>query len=176
MKEAVRRMNLAVLNQIIKPENDEAYLYFTSESTAFHCSEGEMEEPTCQRMLGYSLVKRLMIPEDRKLFNPHFSDKTKDSLFVAYLVKKDDGEVVRRNLTKVYAESLTQYKQYFTGKEAKFRTGVISHTKLGQFWMPRSVFGGDKKNLDVYDMMTVYCQKTLEVHLKSGTDEAAADV
>lgn len=47
MKEAVARMNLAVVNQIIKPENDEAYLYFTSESSAFHCSEGKMEDPTC---------------------------------------------------------------------------------------------------------------------------------
>jgi hypothetical protein len=98
------------LNQIVKRERDEAYLYFTSESSAFHCSEGNMDEPICQRMIGYALVKRLMIPEDRVLFNTHFSDKTKDSLFVAYLVKKDTGEVVRRNLTKVYAESLTQYK------------------------------------------------------------------
>lgn len=127
-------------------------------------------------MLGYALVKRLMIPEDRKLFNPHFSDHTKDSLFVAYLVKKDTGDVVRRNLTKVYGESLTQYKQYFTGKEAKFSSGVISHTKLGQYWMPRSVFAGDKQNLDVYDLMAAYCQKTLKLHLTSGTDEAAANV
>jgi hypothetical protein len=74
MKEAMRRMSLAVLDQIVKPENDEAYLYFTSESSSFHCSEGEMTNPTCQRMIGYALVKRLMVPEDRKLFNPHFSD------------------------------------------------------------------------------------------------------
>jgi hypothetical protein len=176
MKEAVRRMNLQVLNQIVKTESDEAYLYFTSESSAFHCSEGEMDDPTCQRMIGYSLVKRLMIPEDEMLFNPHFSDKTKDSMFVAYLVKKESGDVVRKNLTKVFEESLTQYKSYFSGKESKFKAGVISHTKLGTYFKPRSAFGGDKKNLDVYDMMAVYCQTQLKVQVTSGTDEAAASV
>jgi hypothetical protein len=108
------------------------------------------------------------------LFNTHFSEKTKDSLFVAYLVNIESGVVVRKNLTKVYAESLQQYKSYFSGKAAKYRTGVISHTKLGTYWMPRSSYLGDRKNLDVYEMMATYCQKTLNLYLTSGTDENAA--
>lgn len=105
MKEAVRKMNLAVLNQIVKTERDEAYLYLTSENAAFHCSEGDMDTPVCRRMLGYALVKRLTIPEDLQLFNTHYADASLDAHYVAYLVDKATGDVVRRNLTKVFAES-----------------------------------------------------------------------
>jgi len=176
MKEAVRRMAAAVYNNIIKPERDEAYLFFVTESTAFHCSEGALDTEICQLMLGWSLFKHHLEPRTSVLFNPQLPGNHPDAKYVAYLREKESKNVVLVNLTRDYGKSSQQYKDLTQGNRAKYVAGIIGHSQKSGWWLPYSILIGDLKNEDVYVVLAEYCQKTLKVHKDSGIDEKAANV
>ena len=176
MKEAVRAMNQIVYNNIIKAETDEAYLYFVSETTAFHCSEGALDTEICQRMLGWALFHKHLVPEDHLLFNTHIPDSSPEAKYVAYLRDKKTKEVVRQNLTKEYAKSATQFKEYTQSADAKYSAGIIGHTTKAGWWTPYSELVGDHHNFDVFQLLAEYCQKTLKTHINQGNDEKAANL
>jgi hypothetical protein len=47
MKQAMQNLGQAIYNQVVKQEKDEAYLFLVRETTAFHCSEGDLDKKLC---------------------------------------------------------------------------------------------------------------------------------
>jgi len=91
MKQAMQRMAKSVYDNIIRRESNEAYLFFVQDTVPFHCSEGELSTPICQRLIGYAVLHRqLYLP--KAVVNTAISAGDNKYTFVAYL-KDSKGEV-----------------------------------------------------------------------------------
>lgn len=62
MKTAMKRIAEAVYKQVVKPDRNIAYLFAVREGSPFYCSEGELTNKICQRMIGYALKSNLIFP------------------------------------------------------------------------------------------------------------------
>lgn len=174
MKQAMQGLAKGIYDGVVKPERDEAYLFLVRETVPFHCSEGELKEPLCQRMIGYALTKDWLLP-DKSMVNRYLSSASRHYKFVAYL-KKEDDTIVRMNLTKNHAQSFAQFKAFVEPEDSEYKAGIIGHTAQKNYWNFHSATLGAEKKQDVYEILTRYAQKTLKLYEKSGTDEKAAKV
>ena len=73
MKKGVRGLNNAVYHKIILAEEDKAYLFTTKQSVPFYCSEGELNQKLCQRMIGY-LIFNLKVNINRKISDKYIHE------------------------------------------------------------------------------------------------------
>jgi len=174
MKQAMQGMAQAIYNQVVKKEKDEAYLFLVRETTAFHCSEGDLDKPLCQRMIGQAIVNNWLIPE-KKLVNKYLSSASKFYRHVAYL-RDGKGEVTRLNLTKNYGTSLAQFHAFVDSDDSTYVAGIIGHSAQNKWWAKHSKLRGSEKNHDCLEIIAEYAQKKLELYKESGTDEKAAKV
>ena len=174
MKQALQNLGQAVYTQIVKKEKDEAYLFLVRETTAFHCSEGDLDKPLCQRMIGHAITSNWLLPE-KKMINKYLSSASKHYRHVAYL-KDNKDEVTRLNLTKNYATSLAQFRAFVDSEDSQYVAGIIGHSAQNRWWAKHSALRGAEKNLDCLEIITTYAQKKLELFKDSGTDEKAAKV
>jgi hypothetical protein len=107
MKKAMQRMTKAVYDNIIRRERNEAYLFFVQDTVPFHCSEGELKEPICQRLIGYAILRRQLYPP-KVAVNTAISASDNKYTFVAYL-KDNKGEVSMVKLPKNQNQALTTF-------------------------------------------------------------------
>lgn len=174
MKQAMQNLGQAIYNQVVKQEKDEAYLFLVRETTAFHCSEGDLDKKLCQRMIGHAIVQNWLIPE-KKMINKYLSSASRHYRHVAYL-QDSKGEVVRLNLTKNYATSLAQFHAFVDSEDSAYVAGIIGHSAQNKWWAKHSQLRGSEKNHDCLEIIVTYAQKKLELYKDSGTDEKAAKV
>lgn len=174
MKQAMQGLAKGIYDGVVKPERDEAYLFLVRETVPFYCSEGELKEPLCQRMIGYALTVKWLLP-DKSMVNRYLSSASRHYKFVAYL-KKEDDTIVRMNLTKNHAQSVAQFKAFVEPEDSDYKAGIIGHTAQNNYWNWHSALVGADKKQDCYEILTRYAQKELKLYEKSGTDEKAAKV
>lgn len=174
MKQAMQGLARAIYDQVVKKEKDEAYLFLVRETTAFYCSEGDLDKPLCQRMIGQAILNNWLFPE-KKLINKYLSSASKFYRHVAYL-RDGKGEVTRLNLTKNYGTSLAQFHAFVDSDDSQYVSGIIGHSAQNKWWAKHSKLRGAEKNHDCLEIIVEYAQKKLELYKESGTDEKAAKV
>lgn len=174
MKQAMQNMAQQIYNQVVKKEKDEAYLFLVRETTPFHCSEGDLDKPLCQRMIGQAIINNWLIPE-KKMINKYLSSASRHYRHVAYLADAK-GEVTRLNLTKNYGTSLAQFHAFVDSDDSSYVAGIIGHSAQNKWWVKHSKLRGAEKNMDCLEIIVTYAQKKLELYKESGTDEKAAKV
>jgi len=77
-------MNQAVYDYIIRAERSHAYLYGVKETVPFYCSEGDLKNPICQRIIGHS-IKNKWFNLNRKLIDVNIPKDSKHWNYIAYL-------------------------------------------------------------------------------------------
>lgn len=170
LKKAFDGLITAVQNKINKPQHQMAFLYLARETVPFHCSEGDLTDKLCQRMIGYALYKNWLYA-DKKMTDRYISAASNKYHYVAYLREKDGGKIVKVALVKNAAKSKSRLDT-IVGKFKKYDTGVMGHTAIMGKWLyPISQLKGSHKNFDVYELMAKYCQDELKLYKENAYDE-----
>jgi hypothetical protein len=84
MNIALKKMNQAVFDYVIRAERSHAFLYGVKETNPFFCSEGDLKDPICQRMIGHSIKNKWLLL-GKKLVDTNLPKESKHSTYVAFV-------------------------------------------------------------------------------------------
>jgi len=73
-----------------------------------------------------------------------------------------------------YNKAAVMFKDYFKGADAQFDFGVMGHYGTEGWWLPKTLYKGAQKNMDVYRLIALHAQKNVKVYTGDAADEEAA--
>lgn len=100
-----------VVNNIYKPQKKMAFIYIVKEKSPIYCSEGQLSNALCMRMIGYSVQKNWVAPP-KELVDKDLT-QAKQSTYVAYLKEKGSNKIVRKILSSKKEQAIKIYKSLF---------------------------------------------------------------
>jgi hypothetical protein len=173
MKNAMLKMTQTVYKRVYQAEQEYSYLFSIRQAKPIHCSAGKMTKPGCQRMIGWAVYHKHILPGkkmvDRTLMGPN-------ATYVAYLKETDGDAIVLKTLTQNLASARKLYLSLFQGEEPKFKAGVIGHTQKHEWHSPVTNLKGAMKNLDVWELVASYAQTELGLFEEDGLSEKDANI
>ena len=169
-----------VFKDIIKADKDYMMMVFVKETGPLWCSEGELTEEACQRMIGGA------INQGAGWFDVSFYQKARDKYipkidedyqYIAYVASAKDGKVSRVNLTNDWDYAQSAYNNLFKGgKDREYNVGVIAHSASAGFWGPMSRLTGGWKDLDSFACYVKYMQTEEKLWTKTEISEKNANM
>lgn len=178
MKKALQDVARAIYTNVIKPNNNKAYMALVHETGPLYCSEGDMtKKHICQRLIGAALYRGWLLP-DEKMMSPFTTEGDRNTyIYVAYLGNSDkQDEAVMKKLHWDYNQAVKIYKDYFNGADAPFDYGIIGHTGKKGWWMPKTLYKGSQDKMDVFRLLALHAQKNLNIYTSEASTEEAAKV
>lgn len=99
MKYAVHQMAMRAVDYTFKREQSKYWTFVmtANEGNPFYCSDGNMTEPYCKRIIGYSISQRWMQGPRHLLFDRGLDAGHEDYFYYA-LVRNDKDEIERIDL------------------------------------------------------------------------------
>lgn len=173
MKNAMFRMTQVVYQRVYQAEQDYMFMFSVRQAKPLYCSQGEMTKPGCQKMLGWGIYHKYILPGKKMVDRTLMGSK---ATYVAYLQQKEDDKVIVKPLTQNLNSARKVYLALFQGEKSLYKCGVIGHSQKHEWLSPVSALKGAEKNMDVWKAIATYAQDELDLYTGEALTEKDARI
>jgi len=85
MKVGMAELTYTIYKKVVVPNDEVSFLIISKQSNPLYCSQGQMTDKICKRMIGYALYKNYL-NANVKIVDTHTPAGSDESKYVAYLL------------------------------------------------------------------------------------------